>query len=202
MEYLGDEDDLLVYYLSTGLDFPQAVDDMDTPPIILYENSLELRRYYMAEWAEMENLPPRPRRFLTEWWEEVLIRIRTLGAPHRWEMSCALLDLSFEAQKEFEQHFNLLIGRVAQLGNDRVDNAFLRTDGRMKSGSAVVAFAFRRLEVEERNDRIDDLISKALDEPGVARVVVIGRDVESRRRPYDVLAYGGNDIKPPNHAHS
>jgi hypothetical protein len=194
VEYLADEEDLLVYYLSEGLAIPQPEDGSDRRRIMLYGNSDQLHRYYMAEWADPENLPPLPKRILTPWWSAIIKRIESIDLSHGWDITCVLLDLSFERQQEFEQRFEEVITVVHCDGNDCGMNGLIAYADHTESLGAVVGFAYRGLTTEERNDRAADLGGKAQVEAGAERVVVIGRNVERRGDPYDLLAYiGGKD---------
>jgi len=187
IEYLGDELDLLVYYLSEGLAIPQT--NGDPPSHMLYGNSDELHRYYMAESMDADRQTSRPRRIMTPWWSSIVKRVETIDLPHRWDIACVLLDLDFERQQEFERRFCEAVEAVRQDGNDCGMNGLITYSDHTESIGAVVAFAYRHLPKEERDDRAADLAGQAQKEAGAERVVVIGRDVERLGDPYDFLAF-------------
>lgn len=189
VEYLADEEDLLVYYLSEGLAIPRVQDGEVRPQLMLYGNSEHLRRYYMAEWVEANDLPPLPKRILTPWWSSIIDRIATLKLPHRWDIACVLLDLSFERQREFKQRLEGVVRTVRRDGNTHGMDGVVTYADHTESLGAVVGFVYRNLTMQERNGRAADLARKARAQAGAQRVVVIGRDVDSRGGPYDFLAF-------------
>ena len=117
VEYLADEEDLLVYYLSEGLAIPRSETGSE-PPTMILRGSEELRRYYMAEWIGAEQLPTSQ----TYFDPLVVISNPTTGIGNAfgncWDAACVLLDLSFERQQEFERQFQNAVETVQREGND------------------------------------------------------------------------------------
>lgn len=188
VEYMADELDLLVYYLSEGLAIPRC-EDGETHPLILYGNSDELHRRYMASWAEDEETPPLPRRILTDWWMAILERVESIDLHQSWDIACVLLDLDYRRQQEFEKRFEDVMKNVERDGNDCGTNGLITYADHTESVGAVVAFAYEGLDKEERDARAEDLAAKAQSDSGARRIVVIGRDVKRLGYPYDFLAY-------------
>ncbi|NQU21319.1 MAG: hypothetical protein HQ567_08560 [Candidatus Nealsonbacteria bacterium] len=184
--YLGDEEDLLVYYLSNGLVRPMA-EDLETTSVFLYGNSVQLHRYYMAKWVEPETSIPLPRRILTAWWSSLIRRIEALEQPSKWDMACVLLDLCLEQQREFELRFQELVQAVRQQGNEGGENGLMFFGHGTEPEGAIVGFAYRRLSTTERNRQATELGAQAQEESHARRVVIIGRDVERLNDPYDFL---------------
>lgn len=189
VQYLADEEDLLVYYLSEGLTIPRSEDGTAIESMSLYGNSDELHRYYMAEWADAENLPPRPRRILSDWWLSIVDRIESIDLPYRWDIACVLLDLNFERQLDFEKRFNEVVQTVRREGNECGKDGLLTFANHSESIGAVVGFAYRQLSRAERNERAAELANQARVSAGADRVVIIGRDVDLLSRPYDFVGF-------------
>ena len=190
MEYLGDEHDLLVYYLSGGLMIPRNEDGVPIDGLSLYGISDELHRYYMAEWVGHENLPSRPRRILSQWWSLIIQKIELLvDQPHMWDIACVLLDLDHGRQCDFEKQFEEVVKAVRLYGNDCGKNGLITFANHTESAGAVVGFAYKSLSTQERNGRASELASQALRDAKAQRVVVIGRDVERLGNPYDFVVY-------------
>jgi hypothetical protein len=186
--YLGDEMDLLVYYLSTGLGTPKADRSKESPELMLYGNSEQLHRYFVARHLDAASGIPRPRRILTGWWQSTLDRIEKKGDRHRWDILCILLDLSFEQQEEFEQGLARAVRAVRDKGNDCGMNGFGLFGLTSESRGAVIGFAYHQLTREQRNERASVLVEKVKRE-GAKRIVLFGRDVERLGNPYDFMAY-------------
>ncbi|MCA9139839.1 MAG: hypothetical protein KDB00_23865 [Planctomycetales bacterium] len=190
--YLADELDLLVFYLSEGLLVPR-LQDKENSSLMLYGNSDELHRHYMADWAGEENPPPLPRRILTEWWSSILERVESLGSRGCWDIACVLLDLDYRRQQQFEKQFGTVIEKVKREGNDCGLNGLITHADHTESIGAVVAFAYQNLDKEERDGRALELAAQAQSESGAARVVVIGKEVNSTDEPYSFLAFIDDD---------
>jgi len=191
LTYLADEGDLLVYYLSNSLVIPKSEDPNTPPTMVLFGNSVQLHRYYMAKWIEPDTSTPLPRRILTTWWSSLLRRIEVLEQRGRWDIACVLLDLSFEQQQEFERSFEEVVQVVRQHGNDCGKNGLISFGHGTESQGAVIGFAYRGLSTNERNDRAADLAAQAQRESSVRRVVIVGRDVERLGDPYDFVGFVG-----------
>ncbi len=189
VKYMGDEHDLLVYYLSSGLAIPRAEDGTVVESIWLYDNSKELHRHYVAASTKTANVPPLPTRILTQWWGQLIDRLEAVRAPQMWDIACVLLDLDFERQNEFERQFKVVMKNVQQNGNDTGENGVITSSDHSESVGAVVAFAYKNLAKDERDARAGELAHQAHNDSGADRIVVIGRDVTSNRSPYDFVAF-------------
>ncbi|MDA4133579.1 MAG: hypothetical protein OK454_10735, partial [Thaumarchaeota archaeon] len=88
VDYLADEEDLLVYYLGQGLVIPEEV--RGGAPMHLYGNSNELHRHYLAAWIEPDTTTPPPRRILTNWWSSIIRRVETRPSLDKWDIACVL----------------------------------------------------------------------------------------------------------------
>jgi hypothetical protein len=190
--YLADELDLLVYYLSEGLLVPRLQDE-ENSALMLHGNSDELHRHYMAEWAGDEPPSRLPRRILTEWWSAILERVESIGSRGCWDIACVLLDLDYQRQQQFEEQFATVVDKVKLEGNDCGLNGLITHANHTESIGAVVAFAYRDLDKEERNGRALELAAQAQSDSGAVRVVVIGKDVNSTDEPYSFLAFIDDD---------
>ena len=165
-------------------------------PMHMYDNSKELRRHYMAAWIEPDTTTPPPRRILTDWWSLIIRRVETLTRIEKWDIACVLLDLSYPQQQEFETRFKDIAACVREKGNSGGTDAFIFCGPPSQSRGAVIGFAYRDLSTQERNDRAGNLAGAAQREQKVERVVVLGRDVESVRRP---LRFPGVELSAPRH---
>jgi len=186
--YLADELDLLVYYLSEGLLVP-TLQNRENSSLMLYGNSDELHRHYMADWAGDENPPSLPRRILTKWWSAILDRVESLGSRGCWDIACVLLDLDYRRQEQFEKQFATVIKKVKLEGNDCGLNGLITYADHTESIGAVVAFAYRDIDKDDRDSRALELAAQAQADSGAVRVVVIGKDVNSDDTPYSFMAF-------------
>ena len=186
--YLGDEDDILVYYLSEGLTVRKELRDQNAV-MLLQGRSKELWRYYLSVWSDPDSTVPRPRRMLTDWWIAIIRRVENMPSSTKWDIICLLLDLNFEQQQAFEERFGHVIQRIREYGNDSGENALIVCSHESESNGVVVVFAYRDLSADERNRRAASLVDQAKNRHSASRVVVIGRDVARNSFPYDFLAF-------------
>lgn len=200
VEYLGDELDLLVYYLSEGLSVPKATEQLPVPSLFCYGSSTELHRHYMAVQIDPNTSTPRPKRLLTQWWGALIEKVELGQKPERWDIGAILLDVNFEGQEEFEQGFATVVDRVRKEGNQCSPNAIVRCDIRTESKGAIVGFAYRQLSHQDRNGLAHDLAAQALAEDEIERVVIIGCDIDRMGSPYDFIAISGSGLSPQNAA--
>ncbi|GAB5517399.1 hypothetical protein [Rhodopirellula baltica] len=198
VQYFGDEHDLLVYYLSSGLAVPRDEDGSSPGIMWLYDNSKELHRHYVAASTETADVPPRPRRILTHWWSKLVDRIEEVADQQMWDVACVILDLDYERQREFEKRFNEVIQNVRRKGNDSGDNGLVTYAYHSESLGAVVAFAYKGLVKEDRDTRAGELAHQAHVDSGAERIVVIGLEVTSQRDPYDFIAFVDYSNFDPN----
>ena len=192
MKYFGDEGDLLVYYLSEGLPALQNDDGEHLEGLMIYGNSTQLHRYYMAEWSDPDNLPPKPKRILTDWFTSILDKVVSNERLDKWDVACVLLDLSYERQVEFEKQFQQSIAAVKKDGNYCGREAVTTWANHTESLGAVVALAYDNLPTQERNDLAADIAGQTQAESDAVRVVVLGKNVAHEHWPYDFLAYAGS----------
>jgi hypothetical protein len=188
MAYVGDEEDLLVYYLSEGLVRPEEYALENAMPLWMYGLSDQLHNYYMAEWCGMGASAEKPRRHLTKWWRSLLERIEALRAADRWRIACALLDFPYREQQAFESQLEAIVNNVRREGNDCGENGLVCA-APDRSEAVVVGFAYRNMDFDERNDRAEDLAIKARESTGACEVVVIGIDTDIPSKSYDSLRF-------------
>jgi hypothetical protein len=195
VHYSGDEEDLLVYYLSSSLSTPVSEGDRK-PQMNFTAQSNELRRYYMAKWADSPFEVPRPRRLLTDWWGALVERVQSLERTEKWEIAACLLDAGYLDQQEMEKQILEAVAFVRRHGNQGGRDAVVMTTPRTESHCALVGYAYRDLNREDRNAAANRLMGQAHEKCAVRRVVLIGRDVERMSEPYDFLSFSDLDRRP------
>ncbi len=189
VEYIGDEEDLLVYYLSNGFGPLLAAAGTTDAPVSLWGNSEELHRYYMAKWHDPNRKVPPPRRHLRGWWLAVVRRVQRRTHAEKWDIACCLLDVPYEDQLELEQRFSGLVHSVRRRGRRAPTDAVIFRVPPADSGRAIVLFAYCELAYAERDGRISALINQARVQLDATQVAVLCRDVGSDIEPYSAIAY-------------
>ena len=102
--YIGDELDLLAFYIDTGFNVGEA--EFNGRPLLLWGMSKLLDPYFMrGRWRKSAS---KPRRRLTQWWADILRRIEEKQVPRWTELGSILLNLAYDGQVAFEKRFKRL----------------------------------------------------------------------------------------------
>lgn len=181
-EFLGDELDLLVFYLNTGF-AEKNLPSRDTP-IVISGLARKLDKYFM-KWPG-DNRFERPQRSLSKWWKEILIAIEQKRVHRRYELGCILLDMPDEEQHAFEAQFRKLYKRVKRKKHKTLDNVeaiwnHVKSD---VSNTVVVAAPVTAAIYPKRNLVMENFSTRAMAETGASQAVVILVDVELAHWPY------------------
>jgi hypothetical protein len=99
--YLGDECDLLGFYLDTG--FNIGSQEFSKEPFNIMRLSKVLDPYFMREVTGIDS--PKPTRCLAQWRCDLLARLEDRSIPRWTEASYALLNFIYENQQVFEADF-------------------------------------------------------------------------------------------------
>lgn len=183
--YLGDECDLLAYYLDTGFNIGQQ--EFSGEPLFLWTLAKALDPYFMQS-ITGENAP-KPQLRLTPWWRDMLTQIEA-RRPRTWaEVGYTLLSLAHDDQRAFEADFRLRCEAVRHHGmaSDR-GGVTLFDNGLFQRRVVIIGMPYKGQEREGRNDLIYAAGAHIMEEAGVGKCIVIGLDVERDEYPYSVLA--------------
>lgn len=186
--YVGDEIDLLAFYLDTGFNIGEA--EVTQKGLHLLGMSNIFDPFFMRELPESET--PKPKRKLTKWWKRIIQQIE-LRQFERWtEVGYVLLNFAYDEQVKFERGFNKIkkvVNKFWQFQFTEYNNSFLLTNKTFPERGAVVGYAYKNIDRETRNKVIKNVVGEAMNISKVSRVVVIGVDVERNDYPYSVATY-------------
>jgi len=186
--YLADEMDLLVFYLQTGFNIGES--EFNGQPLMLSGASRELEPYYLVkldlhDLAESSTVQkPRSRR--TQWWHDIITKLDSRKVPGWTEIAYTLLNVSFDDQKKFERGFE----KVKRETNVRWQkeghlNSLILFNGPPQRKEIVIAFAYKNVDKETRNNRMKNAAIEAVENVNLETALVIGMDGVY---PYSVLA--------------
>ncbi len=184
--YLGDELDLLAFFLDTGFNIGES--EVDGTPLVLWGLSKALDPWFL--WRSHGVPTDKPRLNMTQWWRDLIAQVELRQSINWTEVTSNLLRVSHSDQITFEAETNRLRKIVeAYWIVPRHTNTFLLTSGPLERRSSTVAYLFKRQPIVDR-DRFMSNAAAAAREDGVNKpVVVIGLDVEHADYPYSVLAF-------------
>jgi hypothetical protein len=184
-KFLGDELDLLVFYLETGF-AEKNLPDRDSP-ILIVGLARKLDKYFM-KWPGDDRFE-RPRRHLSEWWIKILDAIEKKRVHRRYEIGCLLLDMPDEEQMAFESQFRELCQKVKHAKHIQLENVEAIWNP-VKSGisNAVIVAAPVTADVyPKRGFVVERFAERAMGETDASQALVILVDVELQHWPYSGL---------------
>ena len=183
--YLGDELDLLAFYIDTGFNIGES--EFNGRPLILWGMSQLLDPYFTRQWSG-ENAS-KPRRRLTRWWTDILRRIDERQVPRWTELGYILLNVAYDDQLSFEKGFKR-IQRIVRMHwqAPNHENVVNLVSGPPQRRNAIVGLAYQRIPRELRNQWMKNSAIDAIKTAPTDRALVIGIDVEQCDYPYSVIA--------------
>jgi hypothetical protein len=184
VNYEGDELDLLNFYLGNGFNIGEAEFD-EKNSFLLVAGSKNLDPYFI-ERSEGKRVD-KPKHKISNWWEDILLRLST-KKPKNWiETSFILLNTTKTDQIKFEQGLKGLIKRINSGDVEKKHNWAELDSGPEKRKFMIVGYPYNTRDKEERNAMIGTIINSA-DSRKIKGIVVIGIDLNRNDYPYSVLA--------------
>ncbi len=183
---MGDETDLLGFYMLTGFNLGSAEFEAELQRLRLIGLSDKIDTYHYALEAGKPFEKPRVRR--TPWWEALLTMIEERAGPRWTELGVALCNVAWDEQREFEQAFEDLRGSIRS--GDRPPTDFvLFANGPPERRDYFIGLVLREPASEAIRAQIADAARQALAEhEEIQRVIVIGWPPIRHEVPYHTLA--------------
>lgn len=191
VRYLGDEMDLLGFYLERGFNIGQAEYDSNLSMNLIMV-SANIDKYFML--IDDEPIPP-PDTYLTPQWRSLLERL-TERRPEAWlEASFALLTCDKEDQEKFNKQAKKIIADVAtgNVSGYPKEPCMVFTTGAEKRKIAIILYPYKDLTREKRNDNLAYVMS----DEGLKNCKVklaFGIDINRPRIPYTVMAVSKDSV--------
>jgi hypothetical protein len=184
-EVCGDELDLLAFYMDRG--FNIGVAEFNGTPLFLYGLSPEFDAYFMGQWTGES--APKVERKLTPLWRDMLTKLQQ-KSPAGWlDLAYHLLCVAYEDQLGFEAELAKREEAVRATPSDPdCRNMVNLGNGPPQRRVAIVGLAYAGLDRAARNERMGEAAAVCMERDDAEEAVVIGRDVESTRYPYSVIA--------------
>ncbi len=184
--YLGDELDLLVFYLETGFNIGES--EFNNTGLFLWGMSEDLNPYFMKQWYGEELIKPKLKQTLR--WNNLLNKIEKRKRSQWLEICLILLNVSYENQIDFEINLEEVIKIVTKDWNKPGHiNVFHLINGPKQRRNSILALAYKTKNIEERNNMMTNAGNQALENSGSNDVLIIGIDIEENDGSYGVLAY-------------
>ena len=183
VNYLGDELDLLGFYLDNGFNIGEA--EYNELIISLVGKSKELDPYFIG--VAVGKKVKKPSLQMTKWWKDIISQVSRKRPDHWTEIGFMLLNSTKEDQEKFEQDVSCLKSKV-KIGRVEHDyNWVALLSGPEQKRYFIVGFPYKDLVRTERNSAIQGILGSK-EREGTRGVVCIGIDVKKKEYPYSVLA--------------
>jgi len=183
MEYIGDEMDLLGYYLLTGFNIGEA--EFSRHSFQITGMSKEIDDYYTA----LENELPgtRPRTKLTKWWQDICAKLEELNVSQWSDAAYILLSFSLSEQQKAEKYFAKIKRNVVRRWMEKDHECSVIIVPNTHRSDAMSLFAFRHTASQERHRRMENIAAQVFESPHVQRCLVLGMDIDEGHYPYSSL---------------
>lgn len=187
LDYIGDEADLLAFYLDTGFNLGTN-EEPGKIGINVLMKSKEIDPYFTA----MENgvSVPKPRLVQTKWWKDIMNHLIKEKPAYWSEIGYVLMNVSYVEQKEFERKFkNYRVRTKADMLELPFNWIILETKPESRS-YLIAGFPYLTSNLDLRNQVIkNQILTPKNVGTGKLGAVCIGQHVNSQHYPYSVLTY-------------
>lgn len=186
IHYLGDEGDLLGFYLDTAFNLGEA-ETSGEYSFNLMLKSKELDPYFVGR--ERGVSVPKPRLKLTKWWRDLINYVIKRKIDHWTEVGLLLLNVPYDEQRGFERQFKTLSSRVKHgLTNEKYNWVILETAPKERS-YLIAAFPYLSRDRIERNEMMKHILESMIDRDYLKGLLCIGLYAPEPKYPYDVIVY-------------
>lgn len=191
IRYLGDEGDLLAFYLDSGFNLGD-LESSSTHSFNLVLKSKELDPYFTAK-ARGKKVE-KPRRKLTKWWRDIINFILTRRPQYWSEIGYLLLNVQFEEQRDFERKVKNMSSRVKHGLSELPHGWVILKTAPQDRSYLIVGYPYPGQSRKERDVNLKSIIQSVPPDEGVLGVVCIGISVSRPEYPYNVLAYAPRSL--------
>jgi hypothetical protein len=181
--YVGDELDLLGFYLQTA--FAIGTAEFSEDEFTLLGFSRELDHHYMVKQEGI--VTPKPSPQMTDWWRIVCGTVESRHTFGWSSLLTILLGVSHDEQKQLEINFER-VKKVVRRDYKNADHrcCMVLIPPACKS-DAVALLAYRNVDHDRRKDRAAVVAEQAFNSANVQRCVVIGVNIDDDAAPYSFV---------------
>ncbi|WP_263360835.1 hypothetical protein [Flavobacterium collinsii] len=184
IDYMGDEIDLLAWYIDSGFTLGTAeYEEKNFYEITL--KSKELDPYIIGK-SEGEIIE-RPSLKLTPWWTDILARLESSKKQMWLENSFLLLNIGYEEQQQFEIMIKELIDRIKKGQTTDPHNYIEFNNNTPQRRYVLIGYPYKNEQLDQRNGIIQDILSNE-EKADVKGMLLIGINIDKDQYPYSVMA--------------
>jgi hypothetical protein len=184
MNYMGDEIDLLGFYLVSGFNIGDT--EFNGDHIQLTRMSQNIDEYYIAFDEGFQRTKPKLK--LTQWWTDICKEIEERNF-HQWsDVANVMLSFSFSEQQNIERHFNNIKKNVLKHWQNENHLCSTTVIPNMHRSEALGLYAYREVAKANLKNHMDNIASRIFDNPHVQRCLILGVNIDKEHYPYSTLA--------------
>ena len=183
VDYIGDEMDLIAYYIDTGFNIPEQ-HFKEAGLLYLYGESKRLDSYFMKEWNKRN--VPKPSLHMTKWWRDILQKVEERQPPQWIAIGHMLLNAGHEEQLFFEKGFKQNQNLVRKHKTMTHEIISLRTDPSQRR-ETIIGLAYKPTTREQCYQWMNQAVAIVTQEEATDLVLVIGVDAIQRNYPYSII---------------
>jgi len=182
VQYIGDELDLLAWYLDNGFNLGK-----DTEKYGLFKMDLKSKEldHYIIGSSYGEKVE-KPELTKTQWWKDILLRLEEKQFKTWLETSYVLLNVPFDGQEFFEKLVDDQEKRMHSGTADFPHNWILLHTSEKDRQFVIAGYSYHDHLKEARDDVMGDILSDQNME-GAKGKLVIGMNITKPHYPYSVL---------------
>lgn len=180
-EYIGDEIDLLAWYLDKGFNFCPEERAFGFFNIVL--KSKELDNYIIG--SANEEKVEKPELSLTKWWKDMLQRLDFKRGPQWLENSYILLNVPFEAQEMLEEMLEAKRCEMLKGDAEHPHEFILLETSEKERLYKVTGYLFQNHVAYERHDVMEDVLFGHMNGEAKGKLV-IGINIDEGHYPYSM----------------
>jgi hypothetical protein len=196
-KYIGDETDLLGFYLETGFNIGEA--ELGTVQLNLLGASKRIDEYYMG--IDDDVSVRKPGRRMTAYWRDLCLYLEKRQF-HQWtEVGVVLQNFSFEQQQKILRSFKKIVKNVRRRWRQPNHRSAIIMIPDTQRPDALAIYAFREKHSREKKDRMSNIAAQIFENSeSVNRCVVVATNIDRTSYPYSTLAvlYRGDEGKHVN----
>lgn len=182
IDYVGDELDLLAWYLDEGFNLGTDLDKYSLFNVSL--KSKELDNYIIGSANNEEVIKPELQ--MTKWWKDMLTRMEQKQFQSWLEMSYLLLNIPIAGQEYFERDIAELKVNMLKGSTEFPHNWILMGSQDEKRRFFIAGYCYHDIYFDARNDVINDILDdeSTMNAKGM---LVIGLNIDKEHYPYSIL---------------
>lgn len=182
INYMGDELDLLAWYLEEGFNFGPDYDRYNFFNVSL--KAKELDNYFIGT-ANNEKVV-KPELQMTQWWKDILQRAESRQFQQWMESSYIMLNVPISGQNYFEKQIEDLKEEILQGKAKFEHNYILLRSQEEKRRFYMAGYFYNEKYADQRNDVIEEILHLESVHDGKG-MLVISMNIDKKHYPYSVL---------------